>query len=371
MHTVDSKPQVIWVGPYLPVKNLRAWRAASPAAIKWQSHLLAALRKSGCNVDLFYYRPDPFWPKGRLAPWASRREAVNFDGFCHELKYINLPGMRSLTFREQILSAFARAKSLNNDALPIVISYNAPGWLQASIRRQRVLGEVKWICIVADGIAPAGADGYVFLSYGYYQRFSCKHKLHLDGGVYPPIALTEFNLLSKTLGKKIFLYSGSLGSWGGVDLLFEALSLLDRSDFELVVTGPYPEPRIRQKMDVDQRVSYLGLLKEPDLMAVYAQADFFVNPRPTRVKFGENNFPSKLLDYMGWGKPILSTWTDGLSPEYLNRLEVFEDNPEHLAKLMTKVLEGSYQRITNLSAGKDWLTHAQRLCTFLQKIEHI
>lgn len=360
---------IIWVGPWIPVNNLKKWRAASPAAMKWQRHLLAALREAACDVDFYYYRPDPYWPKGRLAPCLSHRVPFSFHQSSYELKYVNFPGARSLTLSRSMKSSLARAKYLNNDKLPIVISYNAPDWFQVAIRRQRALSDVRWICVVADGVAPPDADGYVFLSYGYYQRFSCTHKLHLDGGVYPPIETPKSNLLHKIQGKKIFLYSGSLGRWGGVELILDALSFLDRSDFELVLTGPTPERRLRQKMENDQRVRYLGLLNESELMGVYALVDFFINPRPTRLKDGDNNFPSKLLDYLWWKKPILSTWTDGLAPEYVERLEVFEDEPKQLAQLMGRMLEDSRQRNTPLADHKDWRTHAQRLRTFALRLK--
>jgi len=52
----------------------------------------------------------------------------------------------------------------------------------------------------------------------------------------------------------------------------------------------------------------------------------FVNPRPVNIRMGETNFPSKILEYLSYCKPILSTKSPGLAPYYDNLLFYYDEN---------------------------------------------
>ena len=58
-----TKFHLLWLGPHVNTKKITSWPAASPAAIKWQKHLVASLVKLGINVEWIYYNPDSYWPK--------------------------------------------------------------------------------------------------------------------------------------------------------------------------------------------------------------------------------------------------------------------------------------------------------------------
>ena len=58
------------------------------------------------------------------------------------------------------------------------------------------------------------------------------------------------------------------------------------------------------------------------------------------------NFPSKLLEYLSYGKPVLSTWTPGISDDYREIIEVFDqETPECLANSLLNILSWSNQDI--------------------------
>ena len=69
----------------------------------------------------------------------------------------------------------------------------------------------------------------------------------------------------------------------------------------------------------------MGFLSDDKIYKMAFQATFFVNPRP--LGFGPNklNFPSKLLFYLAFGKPVISTISLGMSPEYSSVIIEIED----------------------------------------------
>ena len=105
------------------------------------------------------------------------------------------------------------------------------------------------------------------------------------------------------------------------------------------------------------------------------QATVLVNPRPSRQDFTAFSFPSKTLEYLAAGKPVLSTRLPGIPEEYFGYLQPIEDEtPEGLAGALTAFRDLSVEERDRLGAlGRDFVlaqkTEARqgaRLLEFLQ-----
>ena len=373
IENLQLKPRFFWVGPMIPSKHLNTWSSASPAAMKWQRHLVDALVKEGADLEWLYYRPDSYWPKGRLLP---SREFLNSNSTYsnRQIPYVNLPGYRSLSIKNNFRKLLKNIMD-SRDARPlIVISYNAPSWIEDVFSDHNIRSQFIYIYLIADDVAPKGADGYAFLSYDFFQRYiHSNKKLHLDGAVYPKVKKPFLKKSTEVKRKTIFLYSGSLGKWGGTKILLDAMTLIKRDDFELWISGFGHTTAFKKSLPKDKRIKYLGLLTDDQLHDAYQAANVFLNPRPADMLGTENNFPSKIFDYLAWRKPIISTWTKGLSPEYREVLHITEDNPLAFSSAMTSYI-GIEQEDTNKHEKwfkeKTWKKQAISLLSFLEKICH-
>ena len=187
IENLKLKPRFFWVGPMIPSRHLNTWTSASPAAMKWQKHLVGALVKEGADLEWLYYRPDSYWPKGRLLPW---REFLNSRSTYsnRQIPYVNLPGYRSLSIKNNFLKLLKNIMDLRDARPLIVISYNVPSWIEDVFSDHNIRSQFICIYLIADYVAPEGADGYVFLSYDFFQRYKHNNKkLHLDGAAYPKV----------------------------------------------------------------------------------------------------------------------------------------------------------------------------------------
>lgn len=357
--------KIIWVGSWFPVDNISNWRAASPAAMKWQGHLLSAMKKFGVDLYFLYFRAEPVWPRGRLLPSRAPYCPGSVPSQGNELQYINIYFLRTISLCTNTVLSVLAASATDDRESVVILTYNGPLWVRMAMKILRLITSVRWICVVADDFAPNGADGYIFLSHGYYKRFQSEHKLHLDGGVYGRTAPAQPSSLNIDSRKKVFLYSGNFTKWSGVDILLDATRLIDRKDFIVLLSGPAPSQAIIDRISADSRTHYLGLLDPSELSKLYERADFFVNPRPTDIKYGDNNFPSKLLDYLAWNKPILSTKTAGLSPKLCDNLEICEGTPESFAAAMEMALSSPDQLTAPCENILSWEEHADRLMSFV------
>jgi glycosyltransferase involved in cell wall biosynthesis len=364
--------KVTWIGQWISSENLNSWPAASPAAIKWQKHLVNAMIAEGVSLEWLYYQPEPYWPKGRLFPSVHASRSNIPLTTSKEIHYLNAPWIRNLSFRAQFRRMLT-SLSLNGSQGAIVVSYNAPSWAADVFASRNINCKVIWVCIVADDKAPTNADGYVFLSYEYYLRYTqSQNKLHLDGAIYPPAKHKLLPRLRSSSDKTIFFYSGSLSKWGGAKLLVDAARLINLTNFEIWISGAGDANSLIRYINNDRRIKFLGLLTEDELNQAYDAATVFLNPRPADLPRAENNFPSKLFDYLGWGKPIISTWTPGLSEDYRSVLHVVDNDPNAFASAMIFYIEGGKNKIKlndTFCLDKSWTRQSKRLISFLDKVQ--
>jgi len=193
----------------------------------------------------------------------------------------------------------------------------------------------------------------------------------LDGGIYPKMNKLNLQKSFKKSKKTIFLYSGSMHKWGGVEILLKSLKLIKSNDFELWISGPGDATTIKMTLLADKRIKFYGLLPDYQLTRLYQKATVFLNPRPIKMPGNEYNFPSKLFDYLAWKKPIISTWTKSLTVEYKNILHVTKDSPEDFANAMLLYINNKQKKLKgnkNFEKKRNWENQAQRLVLFLNRI---
>ena len=154
-------------------------------------------------------------------------------------------------------------------------------------------------------------------------------KIHIDGGInqYP----INSNIL-KNNKKKIILYAGTIGGHGGTSYLIRAFNKVKDNDVELWLCGKGKDNEIVRYIDKDKRIKLFGYVSKKKLEELCKRADIFVNPRNSN---GNNtNFPSKILFYLTFKKPIIST-KSGLSPKYNDILFLLDD--ENINTLTNKI----------------------------------
>ena len=133
---------------------------------------------------------------------------------------------------------------------------------------------------------------------------------------------------------------GRKNKWTGIINLVKAFNLLESDCAELHICGMGHMPGLTSLIKANQNIIYHGLVSDERLNEICSMADIFVNPRPINISGTRYNFPSKLLEYMAYNRPIISTWTEGLDPIYREVLLVTkDDSPGEIANLMKQVID--------------------------------
>jgi glycosyltransferase involved in cell wall biosynthesis len=372
-------PYLIWLGAVVEDELALVQPGVSLAANRWQRGLVTALAETGHDLALRGYLIDPSWPRG-IFRQQERPSELRIPGLDAKLVgYPNLTGVRSLALQrrlarevEVLIARRGRPRALLSYNLPF--QYAATAW---SVWRAH---RVPWIPIVADwaeaphkrlvlALRLTRAQGRVYLSWGRYRDDPFEPKLHLDGGVHAP------RRVDRAL-QRAFLYSGVMDHYGGVALLAAAFQRLEARDVVLWLCGKGRNELVERLAHKDDRIKIWGPVSDEKLGELSRSCLAFVNPRPDALEASRHTFPSKVLEYLSYGKPVISSWTDGLAPDYRTHLILAEpcDEP-NLARCMQQVLSlappqwEARQTACRafLEREKLWSIQAQRLVAWLDE----
>ncbi|QTE29024.1 glycosyltransferase [Pengzhenrongella sicca] len=113
------------------------------------------------------------------------------------------------------------------------------------------------------------------------------------------------------------VYAGGLVQEYGVGRLVEAVRALPDASLRLTPFGAGPLTAwIDAAAAADPRIDPARFVPRAAVVAAYAAADLLVQPRPVDQPVVRYSFPSKLLEYMASGTPVLTTRLAGIPPEY-------------------------------------------------------
>jgi len=311
--------KLLWLGPAFTIEEALASTALAPAASRWQEGWLSGLRASRVDVQIVANYSERLWPRGPVRVPGS---IGDFHGMPRvAVPYVNVPGVREASLAKRYREAIDRlcATTGTPDA---IASYNVWSPVAHACRLTSQKYGIPWIPVLLDHEPPNanwanvmagihGAAGVVFLSHWAFLNAPIASKLHLDAGVAGVPNRPERHLRSRTI-----LYSGALHRWGGIETLLKAMPLVTTPGARLVVVGRGGSADVLRRLASTPSVDYLGAVDEPTLVRLTEEAEVLANPRPCGVGGNEMNFPSKLLHYLSSLKPVVTTLTPGVAPEY-------------------------------------------------------
>ena len=134
-----------------------------------------------------------------------------------------------------------------------------------------------------------------------------------------------------------FAYSGTLDKQYGIKELLEAFNSVDDAKLHLWICGDgNGKEDVLEWMKKDSRIEYFGCLKHNDVVALQQASDILINPRSSKGIFTKYSFPSKTIEYMLAGKPVVAYKLMGIPDEYDDYLFYIEDSGAGLADAILK-----------------------------------
>ena len=176
-------------------------------------------------------------------------------------------------------------------------------------------------------------------------------------------------------GKKIFLYSGALWRGAGLDEMMQGFAAAGIAGAQLHIYGDGEyRPEVERFCAAHDCVQYKGCVPNETATARQREAALLVNPRPSSLPFAKYSFPSKTMEYMLSGTPVLMTRLPGLPKEYEKYLYfVEEETAEGFKKAFEEIAgkdEGELLELGEaakqfVTKNKSYKAQAEKIYNFL------
>lgn len=175
---------------------------------------------------------------------------------------------------------------------------------------------------------------------------------------------------------RILIYAGGINERYGIKSLLEAFMMVKGENLRLHIYGlGEMEADMPSYMQRDQRIIYMGIVPNKEVVDAQLRASLLINPRPTNEEFVKYSFPSKNLEYLVSGTPMVTTKLPGMPAEYYPFVYLFDDESVlGMAKTLTTLCSKTDEELLDLGRqakqfalqNKSNIVQARRVLNFLQ-----
>lgn len=291
-----------------------------------------------------------------------------FEGFnkmkIHNIGFCNLMVYKNISrFVKSFIHSFRILKKYNSDSeekIFFTYAMHLPFLLSIFILRN-LFPKIKFIVIVPDlpefmvnrkGLIAKfynvfaqisyfivnQMDGVVVLTEQMKNKFSDNLKKIVIEGISSNNDFDKIN--DKNLAEeKFFFYSGTLDNRYGLKDLIDSYSRISQNNkIKLYICGEGPDKNtIIQGAKNNPNIKYLGILPRDEVLVLQKKAILLINPRNSKDEFTKYSFPSKVLEYMSSGTPVLMYKLPGIPEEYFKYVYTIEDNNNSFTQMLTKI----------------------------------
>lgn len=361
---------ILFCGSYIPEEVCEEVKHNSQAANNFQSLILRELKKRN-NLDVLTYIGYPL-DNAQILVKSLRQHGINYivKKLCANIIFAVLK-------YNKLLKKLIKGKQ-------IVILYNY-NYVNLSVNYFCHRKGVKTLLIVADHTEPheyknwvrrALAQKYardydkfdhlIFLSEFLMEKYKHKKPVLLEGGIdikryenYTPVAESS---------KFIILFSGVLTNVTGVDIYIEAIKKIKDENINFLFSGKGElEDYLKDYAEKDHRIKYLGFLSDKEYLEHLSKAHILINPRNMHLPQNQNNFPSKVLEYLASGRVIISTRFPGFE-RFTENMTFCEADPQSIAEAVENAVHNysfTYKMQYDINRKKaiayDWETQINKI----------
>ena len=183
-------------------------------------------------------------------------------------------------------------------------------------------------------------DYYVFLTEAMNEIVNVHHRPYIVmEGLVDSEELKVSGTEATAQKERTICYAGGLYEKYGIKMLVDAFLRLEDKNIQLSLFGTGDMVAyIKEQANKDERIKYLGVAPNSKLIEIEKASLLLINPRPTHEEFVKYSFPSKNMEYMVSGTPLVTTKLPGMPKEYNCYVYLFED----------ETVDGYYKTLRNV-----------------------
>lgn len=323
-----------------------AKRPVEYSANIFQEKLIRGFKENKCNFTVLsapfcgsYPNASKIFKFKKIKNTTSEYRYVSFN---------NIWGIRNFSRAaalKRTLKSFI--EDSDSDKRIIVYSPHTP-FLDAAVYAKKCDPSIKICLIVPDLPQYMNLDAHISLAYRIGKKYDInrfnrlnkevdsyvllteemKEKIDIHGRPYIVVeGIVDSDMLNrrdamiqnteKSKDLKYIVYTGKLNERFGVKDLVDAFIELEKTEYRLVLCGKGDlEKYIIEKSKNDSRIMYMGQVTPVEAEEWMYKADVLVNPRKNDEEYTKYSFPSKNIEYLLTGNPVVGYMLDGMPRVY-------------------------------------------------------
>lgn len=215
------------------------------------------------------------------------------------------------------MQAVAKIRRRFPDVRATVIVTDLPNELGIASGRRGLLKSIEYRMGAQRTALCRAFDGFVLLAAPMAEALPIagKASMVLEGLVSDqPMTADEAPVLPND-DRPAVLYTGTLNRELGIDILLDAFAGYDGAQLWLCGRGDMQQS-VAEAAALHSHIRYFGLAPQPTALALQTRATALINPRTAEGTFTRYSFPSKTLEYMRSGTPVLCCKLEGIPDAY-------------------------------------------------------
>ena len=173
-------------------------------------------------------------------------------------------------------------------------------------------------------------------------------------------------------------YTGTLDrEFGILDLIRNFLAVADDEWVLKIAGGGNAKKEIEKISRENPRIIYCGILTNFETKKLQRTSKILINPRSSDEEFTKYSFPSKTMEYLKSGRPVIMHKLPGIPPEYDDYLLYFDNTSDDaVQKGLIDVMSKTTKELNEIGAkGKKFVeteknskVQGKRIIEFLRKL---
>lgn len=374
-------------GEYVENKGVRVQQQSQ----KYNQLLMEGLVANGAQVEAISSRPINRSIDNRIF-FKSEKDCECGINYSYPW-FINYSVLRKATvfiniFFKILFLKIEKECSIMCDALNIAASFGA--LLVAKLRGIKAIGIITDVpCHRPNNLKPSKNEkinlwlmkrfnGYLLLTEQMNEIVNPKNLPYVVLEGHSDIVMKEVNNhLEDKFQKKACFYAGTLRKIYGIKTLVEGFLNADIPDTELHIYGDGDfRKELEELAKENDSVKYMGVAPNSDIVKAELKATLLVNPRPTNEDYTKYSFPSKNMEYMASGTPVLTTELPGMPQDHKPYVYLIKnETAEGIAEALRNVLEKTPEELHSFGlAAKEFIlkeknniSQAKKVLDFIDK----
>ncbi len=327
-----------------------AKKLPSSASNVFENALLDGFYEEQADADIYSFPMIPTYPTCKKILLSHVREVLDCGYSVNWLSTVNLPVLKQLS--RSIAGNNILKKWLKSNKGGVVLMYSIPPFLVKKVIKNCKKTGNKCFAVVADlpenMYINKGSSGFLSKIRMIYLRKSIKYQDKFDGYVYlteamsskikpeaPYIVVEGIAEVKESVpaqikqksSPRVIMYAGGIHEKYGVINLIEGFLNSKHKDTQLWLFGNgSSEEKVKEYSEKYARIKFFGRCDREKILEFERMATLLINVRSTETEFTKYSFPSKTIEYMLSGTPVISTRLKGIPEEYFDYILGLDDN---------------------------------------------